>query len=250
MKKALYTLLLLAFLPGAGQSQVPGFMGKKLQVGYNFTCMPLLSFAGEQTESFVGLAIRHDLMLSYCIGRRTEIFGMYCYANRKGIGSGGDYTYTDANSNQVVFIPDQKPFAYQASYIGGGFKFYTSRYIAPVGKYFRLHFRHLTFGVKDGLAGKIYEQSSQLTTSTILKSKTNKLSAINLGFGMGSHRVINDRLLFNWYSGVNFHFSSEWPDYAKSPVGSPDRVVFGNAMHSIRWAHMADFSIGFSYLLF
>jgi hypothetical protein len=137
----------------ASSAQVPGFMGKRLAVGYSASLHPAFGFAFNVNTAYDGtkiptfhIGIRHNLHAEYAIGKRVSVDGSI------GFSKEGLFTYEIENNQLKQDYPflskyydlkngDPRNYDYIRAnnmLYKVGFNFFTSNYIAPHGKYWNI----------------------------------------------------------------------------------------------------------------
>lgn len=199
MKKCfliVFSILNILAIPFA-QSQVPGYMGKRCIVKANISGMPLtgLLFSKEKAFDFntrLSLGIDYVLSRTICIGISAEQVNDIIQIEKMTTTLTGQLYPTDP----TVFKSAANFYGYN---LGANMKFFllrSSGSLAPFGKYFLIEYLQNNITVSDD--GRYYPSGKQdlntISTSTIL-------------FGMGSQRVLFNRLVVdtNLKYGINFY---------------------------------------------
>ena len=171
-RKYIFLILFCILSSFAAQSQknVPGYLGKKAFVDYNFNA-PFLLYLGPKWNNFM-----HNVNFNYVIRRRAQIGLTVDFFNLHAIPSTG-----------IESINGEKIYS---SVSGGGvgvnFDWYSKKSIAPVGNYFRLSVKKLFGQFED------YDYGNG--TSFIVDGDYDEFA---LEFGYGIRRIFFDQMVFN-----------------------------------------------------
>ena len=165
MKKIIFVLVIISFVPFVN-AQVPGYMGKRLTIGYaNYFNLALL---GPTRENFdVGFNSTHCINLEYSIKNRTNLCFSF-QAMNTGVEDHQHFYYNFkdqyGNEHNVAYAYNLNvPMQLYSHNIGVGLKFFKGGTFAPVGKYnkleFLLFFTHLTYNNKAFVASENTNQT-------------------------------------------------------------------------------------------
>lgn len=198
MKKHLLTSLFLSmiFIPFS-YSQVPGYMGKRCIIKANVYGMPLSGFlfANEKPGD---LNLRFSLGIDYVLSRNISL------------GISGEQVNDIVEIDKITTTPagQQYPdnpikFKSAANFygynLGVNMKFFflrASGSLAPFGRYFLLEYLKNHVSVSDD--GRYYASG---------KTQLNTISTNTIVFGMGSQKILFNRLVIdtNLKYGINFY---------------------------------------------
>lgn len=209
--KRLNTLALLFSLSGILSAQVPGYLGKKLSVGYKAEISPVginrlfgsgqgANYDGSE-EKFLSTAFIHSVDLEYVVSRKVAL--RFAYGFSKG-GMLGNST----NVEEPLFIKEQYPklskevdlktndardFDYMnmnTTLLKAGLTFTRGNYIAPHGR-----------------AHTLYFLSNVASCNYVLGDKSNPLTTIKsygVMYERTSRRIIKDCVLLEY--GFSFGY--------------------------------------------
>jgi hypothetical protein len=136
-RKYIFLILFCLLSSFAAQSQnVPGYLGKRAFVDYNFN-LPYPIYLGPKWTNFT-----HNLNFNYVIRRRAQVGLTVDFFKLHANPEGGNYK---VNGQQLYS-------SVKGGAIGINFDWYTKKSIAPVGNYFRLSAKKL-FGNYEDYAG-------------------------------------------------------------------------------------------------
>lgn len=202
--------LLSSFL--AQSQNVPGYLGKKAFVDYNFNT-PYPIYLGPKWSNFM-----HNFNFNYVIRRRAQIGLTTDFFKLLGTTqSGFDY------------IDDEKIYS---SVSGGGiginFDWYSKKSIAPIGNYFRLSAKKLF--------GKYQDYEFGNGTSFIVEGDYDEYA---FAFGYGIRRIFFEQMVFN--VGGSFAFVTG---------GGSTTVDERGYNYAVASAYIWRFHVGFGLLLF
>jgi hypothetical protein len=207
--KNIILTLIIALFSLTMFSQVPGFMGRRLTLGYsnNF----FLAGVGPTASSYdVGINTTHSFNAEYTIKNRTNLcasFQMFktgVITNRTFYedvysSSSGSYNYMSYRYNPS---PDL-PMVLNAKCVALGFKFFSSGALAPVGKYKKLElvimFCNLSYD-RDGFTDNDATGSSYNSLGTGNYS----FKSFALTYTIGRQRIIGSRIVLDY--GMQFGF--------------------------------------------
>lgn len=210
--KYIYPVLFLIMSCSVAQSQnVPGYLGKRAILDYNFK-MPYPIYLGPKLSNFI-----HNVNFSYIIRRRAQI------------GLTTDFFKVHANPEIRINSINGENLYSQVSggAIGINFDWYTKRSLAPVGNYFRLSVKRLFGNFED------YDSANGLVFKV-----DGDYSGTLLSFGYGIRRIFFDQMVFN--VGGSFGFIP----------GGADGTNERGYKYAVGSAYIWQFHAGVGYLLF
>lgn len=245
-------------------SQVAGYMGKRLTLGYsnNF----FISGIGPSAGSYdVGLNTTHSFNLEYTIKNRTnlclsyQMFNTGVTTNHTFVESSADL-YGNTSTTEYTYDPDPNvPMDLHSKNICVGFKFFVSGAQAPVGKYKKLELVvmlcDLTYADKS-FTGLDYNSGYGGYSNAVKKSLgtgSYSYKSFALTYTVGKQRVLFNCLVLDY--GVQFGFvpagafatlNSE-SDYSNSALTVSD--VFRQEMNKrlLRY-QLFNFHLGLGFL--
>ncbi|MFM9986213.1 MAG: hypothetical protein ACKVOK_13325 [Flavobacteriales bacterium] len=165
----------------------PGYLGKKLSIGYNFEATPFLTtfthvFEGTSTSSdsnpIVKMVLGHHIQASYCLNRKSEILANFGVRKLDYFFAVGDYTDTQYVYDALELSADI------------GIRHYFKHFVAPVGTY-----HQVTFG---GVQGNLLDTEEKGEPVTIYR----------LSYGIGLKKIIDGRVFFQTEFDINFKVGS------------------------------------------
>ncbi len=175
IKKSLLFLILFS-IAGIVQSQnVPGYLGKKGFLDYNFTA-PFFTLLPPSYSNFI-----HSFNFNYVVRRRAHVGLSYDFFSLK-----------KTNDDEFNFSGTLKGNSF-----GINFDWYSKRAIAPIGRYFRFEGKYL-FGN--------YNRVTWNGTQFITEEKEYTMPVI--AFGLGTRRIFFDRLVYNVGGSIGYAFAS------------------------------------------
>ena len=263
--RSLFTLSLISFTSMLF-AQVPGYQGKKFNIGYSYSISPcvrnpnnmgMASFpkggaeANPQLQKFIfsfnGI---HRITADHVIGRFTSVnlaalfYNTRVYYDREDLSLPATPLYGYYN-----FVLIRPRSLYKITGFGGegGLKLFGTKYIAPFGHYFSVtySFQH----IKADLNGLKLENVND--TSDVYGFTTDSHVYVYSGifFGLGKQRIINNKFIVD--SGVKFAI----------PVSSGGSLIGGRfteidpymkalTLHRANCLNGLNFYIGISFLGF
>lgn len=168
-RKYIFLILFCLLSSFAAQSQnVPGYLGKRAFVDYNFNA-PYPIYLGPKWSNFM-----HNFNFNYVIRRRAQI------------GLTADFFKLYAlPGNGINFINSEEVYSsVSGAAIGINFDWYSKKSIAPVGNYFRLSAKKMLGKYEDYRIG----------TSIIIEGDYDEFV---FTFGYGIRRIFFDKMVFN-----------------------------------------------------
>lgn len=204
-------------------SQAPGYMGKRMVLGYGFHFSPAFLGANAQNQTIIGnggsaetgslaFNVLHEGYLEYATGYRFSIglsgrFYKTAYDNAAYINKYNDVTFSAFNDHPAGYynITGLSICLYG--------KLYGKRYVAPWGRY-------IIFGPVINIRKTEYDPSvmyvkgfsynsnyySEETTLTNFGPAKQSFTGFNLLFGWGRNRMIGNRVTIDY--GANFQVLS------------------------------------------
>lgn len=258
--RLVFCFLLLTFF-GNGQKVVSGFLGKRNTVGYSLAVAP--SLHSSELTGGIGIVGSHQLNLERTLSSRTVFmlqvnyspskFDIYSYNFNQG--------YYDVSPNdQLLQFQFNEMIKGHMRAINFGFKFFKGEYVAPVGRFIKLSFGYFDYGVrnwKEGTKGSytilIGNTSNQTTAKEgTIKTSKNLLTGYSFSLGFGKAIPLNDRLIFEFSSNLNFLFSTDFDyDFMNFDVNEKtttvDSFIFSYMYGKMKYRHLMDFAFAFKY---
>jgi len=190
MKNFIGFLLLLTFANVSAQS-IPGYMGKRLTIGYSGDYMIAFAETSRGNDG-IGMKHAHALNFEYTIRNRTN----FCFQLRyfkTGISSIGSYYY--GNSAVTYQSRDGRPLQLNSFNIGLGYKFFNKGLLAPVGKYIKPEILFLINKCSYERDRFLYYDGGQKYANI----GTGEYTTFDLGltYQIGRQRVIGDRIVID-----------------------------------------------------
>lgn len=202
-----FVIAVLLSLTQRGNSQVPGYMGKRTVIGYGFTFHPALGgfSMGYSDNPF---NTKHEVFIEHATRKGTMVganaqFYKYVYNNTEyAQPSGSSYYYSDGDHPAGSYEITANNFMFYG-------KFFHRTYLAPWGRYFML--------------GIVYTRYTAEYRSSEMFLRTQNSSGYQVTFnnfgpyrqtyqtgdillGLGRARVVADKIVFDW--GYNFQIVS------------------------------------------
>jgi len=209
-KKIAFLFILLFFLFFRAEAQVPGYMGKRLVVGYGLYANPafsniLLHDADNPINSLHEFFVEYTTGKKFVLGFSARLY-RYTYNNIEDVDANGasnfsGFTQHETNPNGSYDIKGQSYQLYG--------KLYKAGYLAPWGKYFILGLtlnRYQTYYDPS----QMYVTATQNTNSTTTQLTfsdfgltTQSYSAVDLLFGNGNSRIFGNRIVLDYGYTIN-----------------------------------------------
>ncbi|MFL5764228.1 MAG: hypothetical protein ACJ77K_09820 [Bacteroidia bacterium] len=135
MRKQLVVIFWFCSLGIFAQVVPPGYLGKRLTVGYGVDLLPAVSPTAGNGDGGLGLNHSHYLNLEYGVRNRTNFCAYFRYF-KTGLAGIGALNYSGIN---VTYEPLSKlPMQFASYDIGMALKFFHKGFYAPIGKYRKL----------------------------------------------------------------------------------------------------------------
>lgn len=205
MKKLTYVLLLIVLVNNKIKAQVPGFMGKRIAIGYNFDLgrgadWKEFDVRSDYEGNDVGFGFypRHNITLEYVLGKSISFeasvgfskSGLLTYENEEGMLQ---YEYPGLSSHY-----DQEPYNTAKSYdylrvnnimYRIGFNVFNGNYIAPHGNYWNFSYIQ-NHGTIQYVLNNAATDLSRVTNHGLMITKgyrriIQSSIIVDLGFGFG-----------------------------------------------------------------
>lgn len=192
-------------------SQVPGYLGKRLTIGYaNYLSPSLIYPSSNSTDRYeLGLNTTHCINVEYAIKKRTE-FCVSVEFNKTGIAREGGYQYSAggySDYGSAIYRPgDKTPIQLKNTNVSLGFKFFRQGFIAPVGKYQKLEFVLLSNKInydKNSFYDQYYSPDTRLPA---LGMGEYNFKTFAIALTLGRQRVLFNTLILD--TGFRFGVST------------------------------------------
>lgn len=234
MRKIVLNFLFVAFALSAFSQKSPGYMGKRLLVGYGFYFSPAILGSNGSQASIIGRgnAMGGDLAFNSV----HEGYLEYSFKNRTSVGLSCRYYHTTFDNSSEVRATVNTSMGQEYAYGRPGgfydihglnyslyFKFYGKRYVAPWGPYFlfgpvvntyRSFYDPYTMRVGD----PGYTNNQPLVVD--FGPQGEFFGRGDLMFGWGKNRIIGNRVTIDY--GINFELIALaftlWDTIGESPV--------------------------------
>lgn len=277
-KKNILTYLLVFFaISLSAQKQIPGYMGKRLSIGYSsylsFRMNPgvISTFTNNYNENTDVAKLRlnsiHCLDFDYIIGTRTS----FCFStqyntlNLCGPGTGFGY-YTNGNEGgDLVYRPtDESSIKAQSINLSVGLKLFKKRYLNPYGNYRKIEFVLVNSTMKTDPNAFVWESDYSNHTKPADPNIQNKYKSksVVLAYTTGRQRIYYDKLILDFglrlgfaagklYRGLFYVDNSD--GYIKSTETSSDVVdakLKALAKDAVFESQIINFHIGLRFLAF
>lgn len=200
-------ILFIFCLSYAGYSQVPGYMGKRVIVGYGFNFSgAFLSPTPNKTNdsspsgligdevpllsSMSGFNMTHSLNIDYVYKSRKAISFLVQYAR-----TGVDYFYI---RNYYYGGDETKPAILNSLGIGIGVKLFKRSNVAPYGPYVKwetMMFMNSVKYDKDGFIKR--DPNTNIETKVSLGPGKVDFQTLGVGFSFGQQRIWRDKFVFD-----------------------------------------------------
>ncbi|MCW3072403.1 MAG: hypothetical protein JWO44_2293 [Bacteroidetes bacterium] len=214
MKHSVTGILLLfsVLFAGSASSQVAGYMGKRLMIGYANNFFPAIT--GPTASSYdIGVNTTHCFNLEYTAWKKTNLCLSY-QVFKTGLNMNYVFTeYGDNNGSTYTasyrYLPKPDvPMNISAKNIGIGLKFFSSGCLAPVGRYKKfellLLFSNLSYADNSFQYSRDYGYSVDQPKMASVGTGAYSYKTFALNFSMGRQRVLFDRLVLDYGMQVGF----------------------------------------------
>jgi hypothetical protein len=221
-------------------AQVPGYMGKRLAVGYHmdfgavldyiFYELPSINYNGKSTVD-VWLATRHNIDAEWGVGKKVSLQasvgfsrnGLFSYGREGGMLKD---EYPKLSSEYSSGLPeDQRPYDYiraRNTLYKIGVNIFNKNYVAPHGNYWNISMlanrSHVEYVVRGEAKDLTLIKSYGILFSKGYRRIIKDAVILDGGFGMGwllgdsggssiigwNQRVQNSPLVFHWHFGVKY----------------------------------------------
>lgn len=227
-----YKLLIAFFisLTLTAWSQVPGYMGKRLAIGYsnNF----FLAGVGPTASSYdVGLNSTHSFNLEYTIKNRTNLCGSFqifktgLAMNRTFYGNNYNPSFGTYDSHYYTYAPNPAiPMELKSKCVAVGLKFFQRGYLAPVGKYRKFELVIMFSNLSYGDDSFIYVDGGSLAYAS-LGTGEYAFKEFALMYTLGRQRILFNRVVLDY--GMQFGFM---PAVLPSVLLSDGNSVYYNSI--------------------
>lgn len=260
MKQISIVITLLVALNLNSYAQVPGYMGKRLSIGYsNYLSPSLLNPSATKDRGDLGLNTTHCINLEYTIKKRTD----FCFGiqfSKTGMSREIGFTHEgyDNNGYKYVYNSSYSPVSKMSMQLSTtniclGFKFFSQGYIAPVGKYKKLDFILLLNKVSYERGG--FRNDSPPAEYVTLGTGANDFRAFAIALTFGRQRVLFNTLLID--TGFRVGISPNiFISYIKNDVINDQYNLFfedqlkESVNQRIFAAQLVNFHIGIGFLAF
>ncbi len=259
MKIKLYLFIFIIFNGELSFSQVSGYMGKRVVIGYslNFSGAFLSSTnfksnlnytGGSETTvvqglGFYGINNTHALNIDYIHHKRKSICFLVQYA-RTGLNHVSDNTYRYAGNYSKAAILNSLG-------IGVGIKLFKRENLAPYGPYVKWEGVMLLNKISyDNKNYSRYDQATDSYVNTKAGSGVISFQAFAIGFSWGRQRIFKDKFVFD--RGVRFLVV---PSAASNEFNSENHPSFlseyeTKGIERIFRHQLINFHIGIGFLAF
>ena len=198
--KILFILFLLFFslMQTASAQNVPGYLGKKAFLDYNFIS-PYPLYAGKGYTNVI-----HNLRFSYIISRRRQLGMSFETCSLAG------RSFNAVGNNSRVFSE------ISGKAIGVHYDWYDKKSIAPIGRYFRLEAKYIFGNYSDTVDDVFFGNNME-----------GDFALPYIGFGYGLRRVFGDFIVFNIGGSLGFSGGAGSSNEYRGVIG----YVYGIGMH-------------------
>lgn len=248
-------------------AQVPGYMGKRLSIGYSNYFM--LSAYGPTANASspeigtIGLNTVHSFNLEYSIKNRTNVC-LSVQSGKTGMNPPEESAqYYDGTSNYNYYTYHYAPRPYKPMQIsslnvGLGVKFFQSGSLAPIGKYRKLEllllFNHLTYK-RDGFT--YYDYNNQQYRNLQVGKGDYRYKTFAITYTIGRSRVLFDRLVldggirFGLMPAAIFNFLNDGEIFFDAIGSTSTEATFKHQVNNRLFrAQTFNFHLGLSFLAF
>ncbi len=202
--KLILILIVLVFSILKVNSQVPGYMGKKVVVGYGFYFNPAFSnFVLEYADSPINTL--HEFFIEGATGKKFMLgfsakLYKYTYNNIELVD-----TYGYANYAQQIDPHPQGYYVIKGRNYSLYGKFFKSQYLAPWGKYFNLgiSFNRYETEYNPGVMRVQVRDSYGTRYITNFGPQIQSYSYADISFGNGHSRIFGNRIVFDYGYNIN-----------------------------------------------
>lgn len=208
-KKVIFLAIVLSFFCLAGVAQVPGYMGKKVVIGYGLFGNPAFgNIAMDYADTPIN--IQHDFFAEYTTGKKFALgfsarLYRYTYNNVEQVDAGGGTTSTSVNQNQLTPNGSYKIKARNYSLYG---KFFKSHYLAPWGKYFVLGLTLINYKTFYDPGTMYIDAIRNINYSAVsfrpdFGPTEQSYQKADIFFGHGNSRIFGNRIVLDYGYTIN-----------------------------------------------
>lgn len=208
-------------------AQIPGYMGKRLSLGYSTYVSPRTSVLDELSDINIGsggIASNRAFNMTHCLGAdyiisprislclaaqfsKTDLFKYgTIFDVTESMGGSRDYY-------KIVYRPeDEKDMALRGMNISFGFKFFKSRYLNPYGRYRKIELILAQSAVVMDKDGFYYDYSNQWPYYTNkkyeLEDRSYNYKSFVVAFTFGKQRILFNKLILDYgvRAGINYNY--------------------------------------------
>jgi hypothetical protein len=241
MIRKLFSIFLLIFLiTGNLQSQVPGYLGKKIRVGYNFNFFPVINplFYDFYSSPKIILSIKHEGIFGITFSKRSEI--SFSFISQKNM-----FYYT-RSSFAIDNYGRRQGNEVQSSIYELNYKYFIQKFISPVGSYAEIGFAYCQSGFTD--KDPVVTLNSYDTGVFDINGDGSQLRYKKLSIGAGNTKMITDFMYFNMsfkickYYDFTYHRNLNYSSSETIPVLD----FIKNETSTMNWLE-SKFGIGFLF---
>jgi hypothetical protein len=203
------TIVIFVLALGKMSAQVPGYMGKRLMLGYSNNFFVTASGPTARTNE-AGFNTTHCFNLEYTIKNRTnlcasfQMFNTGTMLNKNIEVSGYDPASQEYLNYTYMYSPvGDEPIFVSTKTFGIGFKFFPTGSLAPLGKYKKLELLLLFSDVSYSNNSFIINENYQGTYSRgTIGAGEYTFKTFALAYTLGRQRVLFDRIVLDY--GIQF----------------------------------------------
>ena len=248
MRKVFLFLSLFYISAFSFSQEVPGYLGKKFGVSYNFNFFPFpdrMVFNKEVDYQPWTFANKHEVNLCLTTSRKVTfnfayslLWQNYPFINRQRRAASGEFN-TSAGKGNYYFIPDEQKYKVAAHFFDMALRIYVSKFIAPVGTYHQLRVGYVLYGLaakENYITGNLYDgyfygysgqQNIPVYEDVKLYARQPWYKAVRLSYGLGNLKpIFNDVMYFSYGINLNFFFHNDYNkfsnrDYVRDYIRMP-----------------------------
>lgn len=228
--------ILLFLLPISLYSQTPGYLGKKVFVGYDFNFLPVLNGVmpnpGYPINQFVIFSFKHEAKIGITFSKKGQCSFSYLRQNNVA-----NYSYANFASWSV----SKKYNNFYNTIFALNFKFQLGNFISPVGAFIELSCGYGKAGLMDNDAFIARGNPDELN------GKGSYLTYQRISISLGTTKMLSKSLYFNY--GLRFNLNFNQQDFVNTSVNNSSKLVLRFVQEELRNMNWLEGKIGFGILL-
>lgn len=245
--KRIILIILINVLSLNAFSQVAGYLGKKIMVGYNFNFNPVTSIfnGGFYNTGPVFLVMKHEGYAGFTFSKKASVIAGYISQNT-------NLRYPYNNSSNIIFAESSSFKKYNkinSSVIDFGFRFHLGKFVSPVGTYvdFTYGICKMQYSDEDPYVYyEFYDYNNYNYVNGRYDGTGSYIKYKRISIGVGNTKVIKDRFVFNVGLKLNLHHKYEY--YKNPAIQESSREILILLQDFNKSANWLEAKIGFGIL--